>query len=126
MSSNDSAMHPDYDPNLRIKNEPDAISEPSASAPPIIPNLIRTIKAEPGLSQASTAIITTTTRLPSFRVPRDLTLGGGGQVKIERPKKVYIPNLNAQRIKNREYVKIIMNLNKKEEKYSLFNAFLNF
>lgn len=49
----------------------------------------------------------TSTRLPSFRLPRDLTLGGM-QMKnnIARPnllqnnKKVYTPNLNAVRNKN--------------------------
>lgn len=94
MSSNNLNIHPDYDPNLQIKDEPGIVSESSDSASSVIPNLLKTIKNEPGLAGS--------TRLPSFRVPRDLTLGGN--IKLERPKKVYTPNLNAQRIKNREYV----------------------
>lgn len=47
------------------------------------------------------------TRLPSFRLPRDLTLGGM-QMKnsmarpnlLQNNKKVYTPNLNAVRNKN--------------------------
>ncbi|XP_076177328.1 RNA polymerase III subunit C53 [Ptiloglossa arizonensis] len=70
--------------NVKIK------VEPGTSMP--VP--IRSIKTEPGLST------TTTTRLTSFRSPRDLTLGGN--IKTEKPKKVYTPNLNAQRIKKKE------------------------
>ncbi|CAK9802423.1 DNA-directed RNA polymerase III subunit RPC4 [Anthophora quadrimaculata] len=62
--------------------------EPGTSVP--IP--VKSIKTEPGLS--------TTTRLTSFRLPRDLTLGGN--VKTEKPKKVYTPNLNAQRSKKKD------------------------
>lgn len=42
-----------------------------------------------------------TTRLPTFRPHRDLSLGG------TKPKKVYTPNLNVTRLKNKpkEYVK---------------------
>ena len=40
-----------------------------------------------------------TTRLTSFRAPRDLTLGGN--FKTEKTKKVYAPNLNVQRKKKR-------------------------
>ncbi|XP_031847970.2 RNA polymerase III subunit C53 isoform X2 [Nomia melanderi] len=69
--------------NVKIK------VEPGTSMP--VP--IRSIKTEPGLSTA-------TTRLTSFRLPRDLTLGGN--IKTERPKKVYTPNLNAQRTKKKE------------------------
>lgn len=51
--------------------------------------------------------ITSSDRLPSFRLPRDLTLGGM-QLKgtVARPnllqanKKVYTPNLNVVRNKN--------------------------
>lgn len=53
---------------------------------------LRNIKTEPGLS-------TYTTRLTSFRIPRDLTLGGS--IKTEKPKKVYTPNLNAERNKKK-------------------------
>lgn len=62
--------------------------EPGTSMP--IP--LKSIKTEPGLS--------TTTRLTSFRLPRDLTLGGN--IKTEKPKKVYTPNLNAQRSKKKD------------------------
>lgn len=41
-----------------------------------------------------------TQRLTSYRLPRDLTLGGS--VKSEKPKKVYVPNLNVQRTKKKE------------------------
>lgn len=81
------------------------------------------IKQEPGLkskrgsasgippaaaaSAASVPIPTTATikteRLTSFRVPRDLTLGGlanGRNVKPAANKKVYTPNLNAVRNKD--------------------------
>lgn len=98
MSSNEPNVHPDYDPNLKIKDEPEAVSEPSASTAPSIPNLIQSIKTEPGLP----ATTKTTIRLASIIPPRDLRLGGA--IKLEKPKKVYTPNLNAQRIKNREYV----------------------
>lgn len=69
--------------NVQIKVEPGT----SMPVPP------RNIKIEPGLSA-------TTTRLTSFRLPRDLTLGGN--IKTEKPKKVYTPNLNAQRTKKKE------------------------
>jgi hypothetical protein len=103
MSSNNSNVHLEYDPNIKIKEEPSTTSEASASNNPIIPNLMKTVKTE------FSCPTFTTTRLPSFRIPRDLTLGGN--VKLERPKKIYIPNLNPQRNKNREYV-IIANLKK--------------
>lgn len=63
--------------------------EPGTSLP--VP--LRNIKTEPGVSP-------TTTRLTSFRLPRDLTLGGN--IKTEKPKKVYVPNFNAQRNKKKE------------------------
>lgn len=62
-----------------------------------MPVPLRSIKTEPGLSSSSSS---TTTRLTSFRLPRDLTLGGN--IKTEKPKKVYTPNLNAQRNKKKE------------------------
>lgn len=76
------------------------------------------IKQEPGLKPkranatvpaavAAAAIPATATvkteRLTSFRVPRDLTLGGlanGRPVKPAANKKVYTPNLNAVRNKD--------------------------
>lgn len=41
-------------------------------------------------------------KLTSFAIPRDLTLGGSGQLKTQRgtAKKVYAPNLNVTRNKN--------------------------
>ncbi|XP_017883884.1 DNA-directed RNA polymerase III subunit RPC4 [Ceratina calcarata] len=68
--------------NVRIKTE-------SGTSMPVP---LTSIKTEPGLSS--------TTRLTSFRLPRDLTLGGS--IKTEKSKKVYIPNLNAQRTKKKE------------------------
>lgn len=70
--------------NVKIK------VEPGTSMP--VP--IRNIKTEPGLPTTST------TRLTSFRLPRDLTLGGN--IKTEKSKRVYTPNLNAQRTKKKE------------------------
>ncbi|XP_076661905.1 RNA polymerase III subunit C53 isoform X2 [Halictus rubicundus] len=70
--------------NVKIKIEPGT----SMPAP------IRNIKTEPGLPTTST------TRLTSFRLPRDLTLGGN--IKTEKSKRVYTPNLNAQRTKKKE------------------------
>ncbi|XP_043257373.1 DNA-directed RNA polymerase III subunit RPC4 isoform X2 [Colletes gigas] len=70
--------------NVKIKVEPGTS----------MPVSIKNIKTEPGLST------TTTTRLTSFRLPRDLTLGGN--IKTEKPKKVYTPNLNAQRTKKKD------------------------
>lgn len=69
--------------NVQIKVEPGTS----------MPVTLKNIKTEPGLS-------TSTTRLTSFRLPRDLTLGGN--IKTEKPKKIYTPNLNAQRIKKKE------------------------
>ncbi|XP_029159188.1 DNA-directed RNA polymerase III subunit RPC4 [Nylanderia fulva] len=43
-----------------------------------------------------------TQRLTSYRLPRDLTLGGN--IKPEKSKKVYIPNVNVQRNKKKEEV----------------------
>lgn len=65
------------------------------------------IKTEPGTSVPvplkSTHVeggIPSTTRLTSFRIPRDLTLGAN--IKTEKSKKVYVPNLNVQRNKKKE------------------------
>ncbi|KAK1127087.1 hypothetical protein K0M31_004696 [Melipona bicolor] len=85
MSSNKSDNSKNSLPsNVQIKVEPGTS----------LPVAIQNIKTEPGLPA--------TTRLTSFRLPRDLTLGGN--IKTEKPKKVYIPNLNAQRLKKREDV----------------------
>ncbi|KOX77885.1 hypothetical protein WN51_05771 [Melipona quadrifasciata] len=85
MSSNKSGNSKNSLPsNVQIKVEPGTS----------LPVAIQNIKTEPGLPA--------TTRLTSFRLPRDLTLGGN--IKTEKPKKVYIPNLNAQRLKKREDV----------------------
>uniref|UniRef100_A0A7G3AIT3 Putative dna-directed rna polymerase iii subunit d n=1 Tax=Lutzomyia longipalpis TaxID=7200 RepID=A0A7G3AIT3_LUTLO len=57
-----------------------------------------TIKTEPGLRTQMK-----TERLTSFKLPRDLTLGGPGPGRTSRggaTKKVYTPNLNAVRQKN--------------------------
>lgn len=68
--------------NVRIKTE----------AGTSMPVPLTSIKTEPGLPS--------TTRLTSFRLPRDLTLGA--TIKTEKSKKVYTPNLNAQRAKKKE------------------------
>lgn len=90
VSSND-AIHT----NVRVKIEPDtsASSAPSTSSTLPLSERLTSIKMEPGLPTA-------TQRLTSFRLPRDLTLGGN--VKTEKPKKVYTPNLNVQRNKKKE------------------------
>ncbi|XP_011875604.1 PREDICTED: DNA-directed RNA polymerase III subunit RPC4 [Vollenhovia emeryi] len=81
------------DASVRVKIEPGAfVSEPSTSSEPFMER-VTSIKVEPGLP-------TTTQRLTSFRIPRDLTLGGN--IKIEKPKKVYTPNLNVQRNKKKD------------------------
>lgn len=60
--------------------------------------LLANIKIEPGTS--------TPGRLPSFRGARDLTLGAWGSGKTNandvKPRKIYKPNTNAQRNKNKE------------------------
>lgn len=93
LNSND-ALHA----NVRVKIEPDmSVSAPSTSSSSLsMPFLDRvaSIKTEPGLP-------TTTQRLVSYRLPRDLTLGGN-LVKVEKPKKVYTPNLNVQRNKKKK------------------------
>lgn len=93
VSSNDAHLHA----NIRVKLEP-GTPEPgtSVSSMPSTSSLserVTSIKMEPGLP-------TTTQRLTSFRLPRDLTLGGN--IKTEKPKKVYTPNLNVQRNKKKD------------------------
>ncbi|XP_025993434.1 DNA-directed RNA polymerase III subunit RPC4 isoform X1 [Solenopsis invicta] len=95
VNSND-ALHA----NVRVKIEPGTSVSPtpstsSSSSSLSVPLSERvSIKVEPGLPT------TATQRLVSYRLPRDLTLGGN--IKIEKPKKVYIPNLNVQRNKKKE------------------------
>lgn len=67
-------------------------------------NVIPQIKREPLQTDSK---LYTSERLPSFRMPRDLTLGGVPiRSSVARPnllqnnKKVYTPNLNAIRNKN--------------------------
>lgn len=67
-------------------------------------NVIPQIKREPLQTDSK---LYTSERLPSFRLPRDLTLGGVPiRSSVARPnllqnnKKVYTPNLNAIRNKN--------------------------
>lgn len=105
MALNNSNVHPEYNPDIKIKAEPGTGHE-SAQTPNLeFPSLIKNIKTESGVPATTTA--SPSNRLTSFRVPRDLTLGGN---KVERPKKNYTPNLNVQRIKNREYVTILVPL----------------
>lgn len=87
---------------MASNNEPSAASTLLKSA-----NLIKKepqIKREPLQNDSR---LYTSERLPSFRLPRDLTLGGKPMRNpIARPnllqnnKKVYTPNLNAVRNKN--------------------------
>ncbi|XP_043495581.1 uncharacterized protein LOC122519870 [Polistes fuscatus] len=70
--------------------------EPGTSLPVTVKN----IKTEPGVAP-------TTTRLTSFRLPRDLTLGGN--IKTEKTKKVYVPNLNTQRNRKKEETVVTKN-----------------
>ncbi|XP_052126749.1 DNA-directed RNA polymerase III subunit RPC4 isoform X2 [Frankliniella occidentalis] len=67
-----------------------------------------TIKIE-GSSRSSNSIV----RLPSFRQPRDLTLGSGSVGRggalglgVNKARKNYAPNLNVQRNKSKEEVKV--------------------
>jgi hypothetical protein len=67
-----------------------------------LPALIAGIKIEPGTLGAAPG------RLPSFGGRRDLTLGSCGPSKINnstesKPKRIYTPNLNVQRNKNKVY-----------------------
>ncbi|XP_014214455.1 DNA-directed RNA polymerase III subunit RPC4 [Copidosoma floridanum] len=103
MASNSNVNHtvyPEYIPNLQIKSEPGIESE-SASTSTKTPdspmqNLLTNIKVEPGNPIPNIP----NNRLPSLFARRDLTLGGN--VKFEKPKRVFTPNINAQRLKNRE------------------------
>jgi hypothetical protein len=68
-----------------------------------LPALMAGIKIEPGTLGAAPG------RLPSFGGRRDLTLGSCGPSKINhsiesKPKRVYTPNLNVQRNRNKLYV----------------------
>ncbi|XP_063991979.1 DNA-directed RNA polymerase III subunit RPC4 [Diachasmimorpha longicaudata] len=57
------------------------------------------VKMEPGTLNVTPA--SSTTRLTSFRLPRDLTLGGA--IKNEKSsKKIYVPNINVQRNKKKD------------------------
>ncbi|XP_043484642.1 uncharacterized protein LOC122512698 [Leptopilina heterotoma] len=56
-----------------------------------------------------------TTRLTSFLAPRDLTLGGNS-LKLDKPKKVYTPNLNAQRKKKEDGEPEVVQKNPKNAK----------
>lgn len=91
--SSNNALHT----NVRVKIEPgtSVSSVPSTSSVSSVPlsERVTHIKMEPGLP-------TTTQRLTSFRLPRDLTLGGN--IKTEKPKKIYTPNVNVQRNKKKE------------------------
>lgn len=76
----------------RVKQEP-------GLGKPVLPAAGVKIKQEP----PSTSAVLKQERLPSFRAPRDLTLGGIPTTRPNRGatnKKVYVPNLNAARNKN--------------------------
>jgi hypothetical protein len=65
-----------------------------------LPALMTGIKIEPGTLGAAPG------RLPSFGGRRDLTLGSCGPSKMNnttdsKPKRIYTPNLNVQRNKNK-------------------------
>ncbi|XP_012523856.1 DNA-directed RNA polymerase III subunit RPC4 [Monomorium pharaonis] len=97
LNSND-ALHM----NVRVKVEPGTSVSPIPSTSSSLPSMPFServsIKTEPGLP-----ITTTTQRLVSYRLPRDLTLGGNMvKPKLEKPKKVYMPNLNVQRNKKKD------------------------
>lgn len=77
--------------NVQVKIEPGTSSSVSSDSETL--KTLKNIKMEPGLP-------TTKQRLTSYRLPRDLTLGG--TVKTEKPKKTYMPNLNVQRNKKKE------------------------
>lgn len=70
-----------------------------------LPALIAGIKIEPGTLGAAPG------RLPSFGGRRDLTLGSCGPSRINhntesKPKRIYAPNLNVQRNKNKMYASV--------------------
>ncbi|XP_046625259.1 DNA-directed RNA polymerase III subunit RPC4 isoform X2 [Neodiprion virginianus] len=81
MDSDKSKNSRELDPKIKIK------VEPGTSGSTVLTN----VKIEAGLPS---------TRLTSFRSPRDWTLGG--HVKLEKPKKLYTPNLNVQRNKAKD------------------------
>lgn len=91
MASNQSGnKKPARPKNVQIKIEPGTS----------LPVTLKNIKTEPGVAP-------TTTRLTSFRLPRDLTLGGN--IKTEKTKKVYVPNLNTQRNRKKEETVVTKN-----------------
>ncbi|XP_021932147.1 DNA-directed RNA polymerase III subunit RPC4 isoform X2 [Zootermopsis nevadensis] len=70
-----------------------------------LPALIASIKIEPGTLGAAPG------RLPSFGGRRDLTLGSCGPSRIthsseSKPRRIYTPNLNVQRNKNKVDINI--------------------
>lgn len=94
MTSNHSVSSNDAVTNVQVKLEPGTSVSPTPSTSSVsLSERVTSIKVEPGL-------LVTTQRLTSFRLPRDLTLGGN--IKTEKPKKVYTPNLNVQRNKKKE------------------------
>lgn len=90
MASNKNVTIDPKNTNVQVKIEPGTSASTESS---IFFERMRNIKMEPGVP-------TTTQRLTSFRLPRDLTLGGN--IKTEKPKKMYTPNLNVQRNKKKE------------------------
>ncbi|XP_062534486.1 DNA-directed RNA polymerase III subunit RPC4-like [Armigeres subalbatus] len=81
---------------VKIKQEPGLKSKRVNSSVPSMPSAATT-------APIPTGVTIKTERLTSFRVPRDLTLGGlanGRAVKPVTNKKVYTPNLNAVRNKD--------------------------
>ncbi|CAD7082774.1 unnamed protein product [Hermetia illucens] len=61
------------------------------------------VKQEPMETNGIDGVIQRPGRLTTFKVPRDLTLGGAGPLRTQRGnanKKVYTPNLNVTRNKN--------------------------
>ncbi|EZA61022.1 DNA-directed RNA polymerase III subunit RPC4 [Ooceraea biroi] len=88
--ASDNSTKSTFPADVRVKIEPGT----SASSTSFTPSeSLPHIKTEPNTQPAPVQ------RLTSFRVPRDLTLGGN--IKLEKPKKVYTPNVNVQRNKNK-------------------------
>ncbi|XP_015191105.1 PREDICTED: uncharacterized protein LOC107074302 [Polistes dominula] len=89
-------------------------SDKSGNKKPALPENVQ-IKIEPGTSlpinlnniKTEPGVAPTTTRLTSFRLPRDLTLGGN--IKTEKTKKIYVPNLNTQRNRKKEETAVTKN-----------------
>lgn len=90
MASNKNLTVDSKNTNVQVKKEPGTSASGESMS---FLERVRNIKMEPGVP-------TTTQRLTSFRVPRDLTLGGN--IKTEKPKKVYMPNVNVQRNKKKD------------------------